>query len=197
MASTLLWGFNFMIGSLLALAIRGVVKLLRRSGLMTRQYQNNYLLSRISGLAFDLMIIAGIATIEIADLAGLWIPFLLLAVAGAVVTLFYLRWICKRIYPGYYLEGMLSMYGMMTGTISSGVLLLRELDPDYKTPAANNLVSGSAFAILFGIPLLALIGMAPGSPAMTFAVLGLLVLYFALLLLFLLKAKGKKKPAPK
>ena len=26
------------------------------------------------------------------------------------------------------------MYGMLTGTISSGVLLLREIDPDFDTP---------------------------------------------------------------
>ena len=37
---------------------------------MTRQYQNNYLLSRISGLAFDLMIVAGIASIELRELTG-------------------------------------------------------------------------------------------------------------------------------
>ena len=53
---------------------------------MTRQYQNNYLLSRISGVAFDIMIVAGIASIDIADLSGLWIPFILISIAGAVGT---------------------------------------------------------------------------------------------------------------
>ena len=38
-------------------------------------------------------------------------------------------------YPGYVYEGFLSMYGMLTGTISSGVLLLREIDPDLETPS--------------------------------------------------------------
>jgi ESS family glutamate:Na+ symporter len=189
--SSLLWGFNFIVGSVTALIIRAVFNRLRRAKVMTHQYQNNYLLSRISGLAFDLMIIAGIALINISDLRGLWLPFILMSVAGAIFTLFYLRWICKKIYPGYYLEGLLSMYGMMTGTISSGILLLRELDPAYDTPAANNLVTGSAFAILFGAPLLALIGMAPNSDMMTILVLGLLIVYMALLLVFLLKTKGK------
>ena len=84
------------------------------------------------------------------------------------------------------------MYGMLTGTISSGVLLLREIDPDFETPAANNLVVGSSYAILFGVPMLLLIGIAPNSTVMTFIVLGLLVVYFALLLAFMLKI-GKKK----
>ena len=162
--------------------------LLRRANVMTRQYQNNYLLSRISGVAFDLMIVAGIASINIEDLSGLWVPFLLMAVAGGAVTLFYLQWVCKRIYPDYYYEGLVSMYGMLTGTISSGVLLLREIDDTFETPAANNLVLGSSFGILFGAPMLVLIGLAPDSDAMLFLVVGLCAVYLAALLLFMLRA---------
>jgi ESS family glutamate:Na+ symporter len=183
----LLWGFNFLIGSILAVILRKSFAFLRRSGLMTRQYTNNYLLTRISGLAFDLMIICGIASIEISDLRGLWLPFALLSVTGAVITLFYLRWVCKKIYPAYYLEGLLGMYGMMTGTISSGIILIRELDPNFRTPAAENLVTGTAFAVPFGLPILILISIAPKSPAMTLLVLGLLFVYMALLVAFLLR----------
>jgi ESS family glutamate:Na+ symporter len=85
------------------------------------------------------------------------------------------------------------MYGMLTGTISSGVLLLREIDPDYKTPASNNLVVGSSYAIVLAAPILVLIGLAAKSTAMCFLTLGLITVYFAALLLFILKAKNKKK----
>ena len=186
--STLLWGFNFIIGSAIALLLRAILKSLRKRKLMTRQYQNNYLLSRISGFAFDLMIIAGIGSISIRDLQGLWLPFILMSIAGTFITLVYLQWICKKLYPNYYYEGLLSMYGMMTGTISSGVLLLREIDPMYKTPAANNLITGSSTGIVFGAPMLALIALAPMSAEMTWLTLGLLVVYTALLLLFMIKA---------
>lgn len=194
--TNLLWGFNFIVGSVLAILLRTAFNGLRKAKLMTRQYQNNYLLSRISGFAFDVMIIAGIASIDISDLAGLWLPFLLMAVLGAVVTLLYLQWLCKKIYPLYYQAGMLSMYGMLTGTISSGVLLLREVDPQFKTPASNNLVYGSSAAILFGIPMLALIGIAPNSTQMTFLVLGLLAVYLVILLVFMLGGKPRKKDKP-
>jgi len=180
--NALLWGFNFMIGSGLAIGLRALLKKLRATKIVTRQYQNNYLLSRISGLAFDIMIVAGIGSIEIDDLSGLWLPFALMAVAGAVVTLFHLKYVCKKVYQGYYYEGMLSMYGMMTGTISSGILLLRELDPQMETPAANNLVIGSSFAILLAAPLLALVSIAPRSTGMTFATLVLLTIYYFILL---------------
>ncbi|MCL1975221.1 MAG: sodium:glutamate symporter [Firmicutes bacterium] len=194
--STLLWGFNFIIGALLAMAVRVIFKTLRKSKLMTRQYQNNYLLSRISGFAFDLMIIAGIASIDIGVMAELWLPFLLMSVVGATVTLVYLKWLCKKVYPNYYYEGMLSMYGMLTGTISSGVLLLREIDPFYKTPAGNNLLTGSGTAIVFGAPMLVLIGIAPVSTGKTWLVLALLFIYTALLIGFLLKIKTKAVKGP-
>jgi ESS family glutamate:Na+ symporter len=96
------------------------------------------------------------------------------------------------LYPNYYYAGFISMFGMLTGTISSGVLLLREVDSDFETPAANNLLLGSSFAILFGAPILALVGMAPNSPGMTFVTLGILLVYLALLLLVIFKAKRRK-----
>lgn len=191
--STLLWGFNFIVGSLIATLCRSVFAKLRKIKVMNRQYQNNYLLSRISGLAFDLMIVAGIAGIEIDDLKGMWVPFVLMAVAGGVITFWYLRFMCKKLYPGYEYEGFFSMYGMLTGTISSGVLLLRELDPEMKTPAANNLITGSSFGIAFGVPMLVFISLAAKNTLMTFITLGLVIIYFIILMIFMLKAGNKKK----
>ena len=188
--SSLLWGFNFLIGALIAMVFRSVLVLLRRNKLMTHQYQNNYLLSRISGFFFDLMIVAGIASIDINVMKTLWLPFVLMSVVGAVLTFVYLRYVCKWLYPDYYYEGLLSMYGMMTGTISSGVLLLREVDPLFQTRASTNMLVGSGFAILLGAPMLLLIAIAPNSPAMTFLTMGLLVAYFVLMLLLM---KGRKK----
>ena len=191
--SPLLWGFNFIIGSMLAMAFKAVMGFLRKSNMMTRQYQNNYLLSRISGMAFDLMIVAGIASIDFSDLSGQWLPFLLMAVAGGVVTFVYLRWLCARVYPGYSDEGFLSMYGMLTGTISSGILLLRPIDPDLETPAANNLVLGSSYGIVLGAPMLIFIGLAAESPLMLGVTFALIVLYLAGLLWLLLRGKRKAR----
>ncbi|NLT13184.1 MAG: sodium:glutamate symporter [Clostridiales bacterium] len=191
--NTLLWGFNFIIGSALAILTRVILKNLKGFKLMTRQYQNNYLLSRISGFFFDAMIVAGIASINFQDLSGLWLPFALMAITGGIITWYFLVWVCREVYKGYFYEGLLSMYGMMTGTISSGVLLLREVDPEMKTTAANNLITGSSFAIIFGAPILVIIGMAWKSDVMAFVTLGLCVVYFILMMLFIFKVKIRKK----
>jgi ESS family glutamate:Na+ symporter len=189
----LIWGFNFIFGSLLAVALRGIIRMGGKLGWVTHQYQNNYLLSRISGYAFDLMIVCGICSINFEKLAGLWLPFVLMCLLGTVSTLFYLKWICKKIYPNYYYEGFMSMFGMMTGVISSGILLLREIDPKFETPAATNLVLGSSFAIGFGVPLLIFIGMAPRSDMLVLVTLGCCIVYFFILLAYILLLKEKKQ----
>lgn len=190
--SPIFWGFNFIFGSLFAVLTRNILSKFRKIKLMEMQYQNNYLLSRISGLFFDVMIICGIASIDFEDLHGLWIPFALTCILGGLVTFLHLKFFCKRVYKGYEEEGFLAMFGMLTGTISSGILLVREIDPDFKTPAANNLVSGSGVAIAFGAPMLILISMAPKSTASTFIVLGLLALYY-LILVGVMSIKKKNK----
>lgn len=190
--SPILWGFNFIFASAIASGVAALISVLRKKGIMKRQYQNNYLLNRISGLAFDIMIVAGIASINFTDIAKLWIPFVVTILLGALVTYLYLKFMSNKIYKGYENEAFLSMFGMLTGTISSGVLLVREIDPEYKTPAANNLVTGSGAAIVFGAPLLVLIGMAPKSLTMTFIVLGLIIVYLALLIFLILRLNKSK-----
>ncbi len=190
---SLLWGFNFIVGSMIALLVRVLCGKLRKRGVMKHQYQNSYLLNRVSGLAFDLMIVAGIASIDIGDLSGHWLPFTLMAVLGGIVTYVYLYFVCKKLYPQYPYEAFYSMFGMLTGTISSGILLLREVDPELKTPASNNLVTGSSFGIVFGIPMLLLISFAPQSTLSVFLTLGIIVVYLAALTLFMFKTGKKKK----
>ena len=190
--NTLIWGFNFIIGSALAILLRVLLEKGKARGIIRRQYQNNYLLNRISGFFFDIMIVAGIASINLEDIRGLWLPFVLLALAGTVVTWLHLRFVCRRVYPGYYYEGLISMYGMLTGTISSGVLLLREIDPNLETPAANNLVIGSSYGILLGAPVLVLVGLAPKSDLLCWVTLGLAAAYMALLVLLIVKLPPRK-----
>ena len=189
----LLWGFNFIVGSMLSMLFVNLFKGLRKVKLMKRQYQNNYLLSRLSGLAFDFMIVAGIASINIDDLKGNWAPFIIMAIVGGIATFVYLKFMCDRLYKGYEYESFFSMFGMLTGTISSGVLLLREIDPDLKTPASNNLVLGSSFGIGFGLPVLLLVNFAGKSEKAVWIALGIVFVYMALLLFIIFKTGRKKQ----
>ena len=133
-----------------------VTKLLKKGKLMHRELTNNYLLDRISGFMFDLMIIAGVAAIDLSQLSGMWWQLLIVCALGTVATFIYLRVACNHLYPGYKEEAFFSMFGMLTGTASNGMILLREIDPKFETPAANNLVLQGIPAIAFGGVLLLL-----------------------------------------
>ena len=152
----LIWGFNFLLGTILAALVRWIIKLLKKGKLMHRELTNNYLLDRISGFMFDLMIIAGVAAIDLSQLSGMWWQLLIVCALGTVVTFAYLRLACNHLYPGYKDEAFFSMFGMLTGTASNGMILLREIDPKFETPAANNLVLQGIPAIAFGGVLLLL-----------------------------------------
>jgi ESS family glutamate:Na+ symporter len=154
-------GFNFLFGSLFAILLKVVFRKLREKNIMTRDYPNDYILNRISGFMFDLMILAGIAAIKIEVLKGLIIPLIVICVIGVVVTYFYVRKLSYMLFPGYEEAAFVSLFGMLTGTTSTGMILLREVDPLFETPAAPNLVYQSFYAIAFGFPLFALLGYAP------------------------------------
>ena len=190
--SPLLWGFNFIIGSALAIGLRVLLDKRKEESKRVLRYQNNYLLNRISGFFFDIMIVAGIASINLEDIQGLWLPFILMAAAGGIATWIHLSIVCRKVYAGYYYQGLISMFGMLTGTISSGVLLLREIDPELSTPAANNLITGSSFGIVLGAPILVLVSLAARSELLCWVTLGIALLYLCFLCLLIFRFKGRK-----
>lgn len=162
----LLWGFNFLIGTLFAMGLKAVLRLLRRKNIVHREYANNFMQSRIAGFMFDIMVVASIAAIDLSAFRkpDFLVPLTLICVLGGVASYFYLDVVCRRVFPAYRHEAFLSLYGMLTGTASTGVILLREADPRYETPAANNLVYQQPWAIVFGFPMLLLLSVAPQSP---------------------------------
>ena len=111
----------------------------------------------------------------------------LTVLAGAAVTWFFLKWASGHAYPGYRREGLISMYGMLTGTIGSGILLLKEIDPNLDTPAANNLVIGSSYGIVLGAPMLVFVSLAARSTLMCVITFALIVIYWLMLSLLIRK----------
>lgn len=189
----LVWGFNFLWGTLIGVLVKVIINRLRKSHVMQREYINNYTLDRIAGTCFDLMIVAGTAAIDWGHLRGLLLPLILLCLVGAAVTFWYVLRCCKKLYPDYTYEAFFSMFGMLTGTASNGMILLREIDPRFETPAANNLVLQTIPALAFGFPVLLLMGFAPQSLQNTLITLGIMVVALAAFAIFIFrKVKSKK-----
>ncbi len=78
--------------------------------------------------------------------------------AAGIITYFYLIYATKRVYPDYQHEAFATLFGNLTGTAPNGIALLREIDPDFETPASDDLVTGSSAAVMFGAPILIITG---------------------------------------
>ncbi|MCQ2300252.1 MAG: hypothetical protein MJZ81_09040 [Bacteroidales bacterium] len=185
----LFWGFNFLWGTLFGVLVKNVLNLFKKKKIMEREYINNYMLNRISGLCFDVMIVAGTAAISFDSLRRIWLPLLIVCTVGALATFLFVRVCAKHLYPGYEYEGFFSMFGMLTGTASNGMILLREIDPKFETPASNNLVLQTIPAIVFGFPILLLMGFAPQSFHNTILTLVILAVIEVLFCLFIFRKK--------
>lgn len=169
---SVIFGFNFLLGVLSATLIKLLMGGLRKAGLVRRTYVNNFLMTRISNFCFDIMVVAGIAAIRLDTLRRYWGIILIMGVAGLLITFGYNYLVSRTLFKEYWEEQFLMMYGMLTGTASTGVILLREIDPDFKTPTADNMVYQNFPAIVFGFPMMLLATLAPKNPVLTLAILG-------------------------
>ncbi len=188
-----IYGFNFLLGVLMAMLVKTVVNTLYRKKWVRRKYINNFFMTRLSNFFFDLMVVAGVAAIRLEALEQYWPILTILGVAGLVVTYAYNRFVAKKLFPEYYEEQFLAMYGMLSGTASTGVILLREIDPEFKTPVADNLVYQNLPAIVFGFPLMFLAKLAPTQPVLTTVILAAMFVALNIILFRSYIFKKKKK----
>ncbi len=191
---SVIYGFNFLLGVLSASLIKVLMNLLKKAGAIKKEHVNGFLMTRASNFFFDIMVVAGIAAIRFGVLKNYWGIILIMGAVGLVVTFIYNRIVVKTLFKEYQEEQFLMMYGMLTGTASTGIILLREIDGDFKTPASDNLVYQNFPAIVFGFPMMLIATYAPKQPLIT---VGILVLFFTAMNIILFRSlifRKKKKP---
>jgi ESS family glutamate:Na+ symporter len=191
---SVVYGFNFLLGVLCATLVKTVLNFLNKKKLVKRQYTNNFLLTRAGNFFFDIMVVAGIAAIRLDMLEKYWGIIAILVVVGTVATYAYNRFVAKTLFSDYAEEQFLAMYGMLTGTASTGVILLREIDGEFRTPVSDNLVYQNFPAIVFGFPMMLLATLAPKKPLLTLILFGVLFLIMNLMLFrsYIFKRKKNK-----
>ena len=191
-------GFNFLIGIVYALGYRRILKYAEKKGKNVNFLTNNYVLSNISSLAFNFMIAGAVLTITIKSVKEYYLLVIIMAVVGSVVTFAFLKWISRKIYAGKYeVHYFLGMFGMLSGTASTGLALLKGVDQDFESPIAEEMVVGSGTAISMALPLFALLmfpGLAitSGNNIYNILVFVIPIVYGAILLGILLHINRKK-----
>ena len=177
-----IYGFNFLLGVLATTLLKSILKFLNQKNIVHRQYTNNFLLTRATNFFFDIMVTASIAAIRMDIIGKYWAVLLAMGILGLVLTYAYVYFVCRKLFPAYQEQQFLAMYGMLTGTASTGIILLREIDGDFKTPVADNLVYQNFPAMVFGFPILLLATMAPTQPYLTLGIVAVFLVAINLLL---------------
>ncbi|HPE69574.1 MAG TPA: hypothetical protein P5560_05470 [Thermotogota bacterium] len=193
---TVLWGFHFVFGAILAFVFRFVYNKLHEKGIAKENYLNNFLLQRIAGFAFDFMVAASISAVALERIYRYFWPIFFITFAGGIFTFFYVHFVVRKTVKKNVLPNTLAFFGNLTGTISTGMALLREVDPLLETGASENLIFGSGVAIFFGLPLIALLNLpamalSTGNTSYYLYTMGGLLVYAFFLYLFWFRRAGK------
>ena len=196
--NSIAWGFNFLWASLAAMLIKAIVKRLRKHKLMNREYINNYQMDRISGFSFDIMIVAGVAAIEINDIKNYILPIVVLSLVGTAFTYGYIRKATKECFKGFEHEMFLMSFGTLTGTASNGMILMKETDPYLRTPTSSLYILSNFPAMVMIAPLLLLLGFAGKSLTNAIIACAIFFVLWLLYTIFLFRRRiFKKKYADK
>lgn len=142
-----LWGLSFIFAAFCAMAVRAVVKAVGASHIL-----DNGTLTRISGGAIDMMVAGAIGAISLVVVAQYWIPLLVVGLVGGTLTLITIPWICSRIFSDHAFHRTLILYGVSTGTLPTGLALLRVIDSEFTTPVATDYMFSTAITFVLAIP---------------------------------------------
>lgn len=93
-------------------------------------------MERISGAALDFLVVSAVATIRLEVVARNWQPLVILVVAGTAWSVWCVMFLGPRIYRTAWFERSIAEFGQATGVTATGLMLLRTVDPENRTPAA-------------------------------------------------------------
>lgn len=176
-----LWGFHFLLATGVALLVRPLAAQLPGGNPL-----DDDLLARISSVIVDVATCAALAAVSISVLGKYWAPVLLISTIGGVVTLLACVWMARRAFPTAPFHHAIVTYGSLTGTATTGMALLRMLDPQLAGPAARNFVLAVTPSAALGLPLFVMmpipvLGFPDSFPNKALLVLGLLGVYALIL----------------
>jgi len=178
-----IWSFHFVVGLLIAISVRKVLDITKKSYVIDRG-----LMSRSAGVCMDYLIVGAIAAISITIISRYWLSILLMSVLAGFGTYGIIRFTSKRAFDDYHFERFIGIFGEMTGTLSSGLVLVRVTDPEFNTPVAEDLAYGGGISLFLGFPLLILLNLPMSvfnnSIGGYWIVLGIIIIYFIILWTF-------------
>ena len=190
--ATNLWGISFVFAAMVALIVKTLMIKLKLEHTL-----DNGSLTRIAGNSVDIMVAAAVGAISLTVVVQYWLPILVISAIGGFVTFVSVIWISSRIFEDYQFHRALIIYGACTGTMPTGLALLRVVDPDFETPVATDYMYSAALTFFLVIPFILSINLpaysvTKANPLYFWGAIGVAVVYLLFFLISHRTIGGKK-----
>lgn len=161
-------GMMFMNGMYTAYLVKWLMKKLHLDFL-----QENTLQSKITGWSADYLVVCAFMAVSLKVIKD-WLPLMLLiSVVITVVTAVVCFYFGQRFGGSNDFERTLGLYGTCTGTVPSGIALIRIVDPDFRTTTSVELGACNLVMLASTPVYIIILAVASGSLGMAPAMLGL------------------------
>lgn len=181
-------GMMFMNGMYAAYIVKWIMKKLHLDFL-----QENTLQSKITGWTADYLVVCAFMAVSL-NLIKNWILIILIvSLVITVITFIVCFYFGQRFGGTNDFERTLGLYGTCTGTVPSGIALIRIVDPNFRTTTSIELGACNLVMLASTPVYIIILALASGSMRMSFAILLLACCVFVyLIILKLIKMWGKK-----
>ena len=133
-------------GILAGIVVWNIIKHTSLKGYVDRRTINS-----ISGLGLEIIIVSAMATMNLKMVTDLFAPILIVSAATIIITAIFAIVLCKWWHRDNWFEKCCGSFGASMGTVPTGLALIRCVDPDGKTDAADTLAIGnSIWAPVYG-----------------------------------------------
>ena len=141
--------FHFIIGALIALVVKIIMRKLKLDFLI-----NSGQLERISGLSVDFMVTAALSAIALPIVIKFIVPIITISVTAGIATFLFCIYLGSRSFEDYQFERIVTIFGIATGTMATGMTLLRVMDPEFQSPVATDVLYGSGMVFFMTFPII-------------------------------------------
>lgn len=98
-------------------------------------YVDKKTVNTCNGAVLEIIVLTAIATLRLDVVTANWLPLLIYCAVFTVLTIALTFPLCKRCCKDEWFEKACMIYGMATGTTSTGLALVRAIDPDARSSA--------------------------------------------------------------
>lgn len=97
------------------------------------EYVDKKIVTHIGSCATDYLVAFGVASINVSVVVEYLVPIIILSVLGFALVIAWFWIISPKCYRNFWFERGMYVYGLTTGVMATGVILLRITDPEFKS----------------------------------------------------------------